>query len=296
MLKIKTIATTCAIGMAIATSSAIAVDKTQNINLISPWTNTGSSHALGQEQSRQLAEKGWNLTNGKGYQSAGNCLNAFNIIDNSEDPSIYIWENAYHSKTSGQPCYRDPIKESEFVALWYSWTEYMCRTDENLPRIDDATGTITVGVTPVNFFGEERKKVVEAMTDANVQLVRYENAPSVLAGAKIGEVDYVYGMYAPGSERTEGILTCSYNSSTASINGTDSISASFDDIDFSFIGIAYLVSHDLDQETINAFRDDWNETVESEEISSVFSSRSWSKPSAFDNMTTEEIHSLITNN
>lgn len=275
------------------TSQAESVDKSKNINLISPWTNTGSSHALGQKQSEMLAEKGWNLTNGRGYQSAGNCLNAFNVINNSDDPSIYIWEDAYHTKESGDPCYKDPIKESELVSLWYTWTEYMCRTDEDLPTIDNATGTVTLGVPPVYSFGEDELKLVEAMTNAEVKIVRYENIPSVLGGAKVGEVDYVYGMLAPNSERTKDVLSCSHNSSKATVNGTKSISESFDNIDYSYVGVAYLVSHDLDQNTINEFRKDWHETIENEEISSVFKSRSWVPPQAFSDMSRKEIYQMV---
>ena len=282
------------IASTVTTTAVLAeVSKPDNIRFISPWTNTGSSHAIGQKQSELLAEKGWVLNDGDGYQSLGNCLKALDIVEKSDEPVIYIWESMYHTDDKSYECYQEPVKQENVVSLWYSFTDYVCRADDDLLPVDQASGSIRVGVSAAYDFTEEKENILRNITDADVNLIRYENWPSILSAAKVGEVDYVWSGLAPG-EQTEGTLFCDYNTTGSEVLGTQSISDTFDNIDYEFSGVVYLVAKGLDQATIEEFKNDWYATIESDEISTIFERKSWISPSEHVGVESrEDIYQLI---
>lgn len=229
-----TIVATAMFTMTISSQAIAEVDKSQPIQFISHWSNTGGSHGVGKTVVDYLETQGWtNINNGQGYQSVGGCLNAINQRENADVPTFWLQANPVVEQPKDHPCYVDKIKADKFVAPFFGWTEFICRrSDLDLPPIDEATGTIKVATDLPEYFGEMEEEILRAMApNANIIIMRYTGSPGALKAIQAKEVEYVWSTLF--EERSEGALVCDYNTSNKDFRNTLSLKTAFPNLDIS---------------------------------------------------------------
>jgi hypothetical protein len=217
------------------TSQAVAeVDKSQPIQVLSPYDITGGTHGLGETIIDYLEKQGWtNINNGNGFQSTGGCANLINIREKSNGPVFWLQNTLEIKHPEDHPCYVDEVSEKDFVTLHGGWSDFICRRkDLNLPPIDKATGTVRIAVDVKERFGEVEEEILRAMApNANIILMRYGASGGALKALQAKEVQYTWSTLFDG-ERSENMLKCDYNTSDLVTRGTAPIKKAFPEIDF----------------------------------------------------------------
>jgi len=225
----------CASTITFSTNAMAEVDKSQPIQLVSSYSNTGGTHGLGNSIVDYLEDQGWtNINGGRGFQSAGGCANLLNIEQKASGPIFWLQDNPVLGQPEGHPCHVEEVKESEFVTQFAGWTDFICsRKDLDLPPIDEATGTVRIAVDTKEYFGETEEEILRAMApDANIILMRYGGSGGALQAVQAKEVQYTWSSLFDG-ERSEFSLNCDYNTSDQNLRGTVALQDAFPEIDFS---------------------------------------------------------------
>ena len=230
-----TTAVVCASTLALSNAAFAEVDKSQPIQLVSSYSNTGGMHGLGSTIVDYLEEQGWtNINGGRGFQSAGGCANLLNIVQRSDGPIFWLQDNPVLGHPEGHPCYVEEVKEEDFVTQITGWTDFICsRRDLDLPPIDEATGTVRIAVDTAEYFGDTEEEILRTIApNADIILMRYGGSGGALQAIQAKEVEYTWSTLFDG-ERSEFSLNCDYNTSDQNLRGTVALQDAFPEIDFS---------------------------------------------------------------
>jgi len=280
---IKKLIITCitAISIVIFTNASAQVNKEQNIMMTSPWGPDGGTHGFLEVVIAQLENRGWNINNGRGAISLGNCAKQKELVRTSDDPVVYLLHSALVRESVSKlndPCYLDLKIESNFVGFSFSWTSFISRVDENLPPIHEATGPIRVGVDPADQFTDEHMKALKELApNAMPILIRYHNTPQTVQGVKAGEVDYTWQPI--NEKRTDGLVITDYHVGDGKIEGVPRLIDVVPEINFTFSDWAGHFHSGLDEQTLEEFKNDYHDIItNNKKINNMFANRLLAPP------------------
>lgn len=253
---------------------ASPVDKDTKIEIITPFSNTGSTYNLIKHQEELLTEMGWNVE----FRAAGSCANGSNIIRNSNNPVVYIWDTDMLVKNNtNHPCYIERESPSQIIDIWYVFTDYLCRVGDTDIRLENATGSVTIGVNEKSAYPDSYHNALQETTDARLIPVHYRNSTKILNAAKVGEIDYILVSVGPNKNTSE-YITCDYNMSPNSVTTEVGKIESFSETlhsDFTMLGIMYAASQNMPDELMEEFREDWILTTRSEYVKNNAERKGW---------------------
>lgn len=257
--------------LSLTNQSLAEIDKSQPIQVISPYSMTGGTHGLGKTIVDYLETQGWNNINGgKGFQSTGGCANMLNVVENAEGPIFWLEDTVVLNHPEEHPCYVDAVEEKDFVTQFSGWTDFICsRKELDLPPIDEATGTVRIAVDFKEYFGDEEEALLRSIApNANIILMRYGASGGALKAIQAKEVEYTWSTLFDGP-RSEYKLKCDYNTSSQSIRGTTPLRDAFPEIDFSDARIAFKGANwnwfnakNASEELKESFAKDWTDAFE----------------------------------
>ena len=271
------------------------VDKDTKVDIITPFSNTGSTYNLLKHQEGLLTNKGWNVK----FRATGSCANGKNVIENSDNPVVYVWDEAMiPSDNTNHPCFMEKESPSQIVDIWYVYTDYLCRVGDNTTKLEDAKGRVTIGVNKKSVYPDSYHNELQAITQSKLIPIHYRNSTEILNAAKVGEVDYILTPQGPNKENSE-YISCDYNMTTSSISNEVGETQSFSDTfgsSFTNLGIMYAASQNMPPEMMEEFRKDWVSTTRSEYVKNAAERMGWAGSDKLSPTTLEEKVNYIHSN
>lgn len=214
-----------------------------NLNFIVAASDGGTTSGSSRIIANHLVDSGYNVN----YILAGNCTNAERIYKDSEDSTIVIWANAFHS--ANQPCNAPtPSKNNVMNVIFYA-PAYFC-TNPSIPDGLNSKKKIVVG------FNEEMPKgVQDAFTNynSNIKLIPYVNSGAIGKALVSGEINGTIsdqGLYF----ESNGLVECDYIAHPTATKNQKSLSeiTGADNMNYSFVAYAFTNNmNDIERKNLN---------------------------------------------
>lgn len=171
----------------------------------------------------------------------GSCVEATNIIKNTDKPVISIAETLYLSEN--HPCYL--MHEEYFITTIGMAGLYFCT---NIPNdeiaLEKFKGDIRVGHFNGEMFRIPINKILDNMSGSNSRTVPYRSTPDAIAAMKAGEVDFI--VTAQNNMAKNCFLTTGDTSDTVTYSVSDFYDGDFSDAFFTLA----IVGNNIDKEKI----------------------------------------------
>jgi len=233
-----------------------------NIKIVIPFSEGGGTATMSKFVVEYLENNGYSVD----LHIAGNPANARRIYENTDAPSIVVWENGYLADKGSVGDIGIPTKD-DFFNVWFWAPFYVCVK----PGHEDILNTeANVGVNPHPSFPNW---YLDSITSANPEInpVTYVNSGAIKTALVSGEIDIAI------SDRglqwdNDGIVDCVYNTSTEIASGLNPLGGDLGkDIGYSFIAYSFVVN--MNNTLKISLQEDFKSALRSEKVVNYFESR-----------------------
>lgn len=257
-MKFKTTLLSFLLLLVISTPSIANTD----IKIVIPFSEGGGTATMSKFVVEYLENNGYNVN----LHIAGNPANARRIYENTDVPSIVVWENGYLADKGSVGDIGAPTADN-FFNVWFWAPFYVCAK----PGYEDVLNAdANVGVNPHPSFPNW---LLEKLVSENPNLspVVYKNSGAIKTALVSGEINI--GINDRGLEwQNDGIADCKYNTSMEITNGTKPLGKEIGkNINYSFIAYSFVVN--MDQDLRISLQKDFKSALKSEKISRYFEGR-----------------------
>lgn len=233
-----------------------------DIKIVIPFSEGGGTATMSKFVVEYLENNGYNVN----LHIAGNPANARRIYENTDVPSIVVWENGYLADKGSVGDIGAPTTDN-FFNVWFWAPFYVCAK----PGYEDILNAdANVGVNPHPSFPNW---YLDSLVFANPNLnpVTYVNSGAIKTALVSGEIDIAI------SDRglewdNDGIASCVYNTSTEISSGLAPLGDEIGkDIGYSFIAYSFVVN--MDDELKYSLQENFKAALRSEKVVNYFESR-----------------------
>lgn len=233
-----------------------------DIKIVIPFSEGGGTATMSKLVVEYLENNGYNVN----LHIAGNPANARRIYENTDTPSIVVWENGYLAN-EGSVGDIGPPTPKNFFNVWFWAPFYVC----SKPGYDDILNVdANVGVNPHPSFPNW---YLDALLSVNPKLnpVTYVNSGAIKTALVSGEIDIAI------SDRglewdNDKIVNCIYNTSEEVLNDLTPLSEKLEkNVGYSFIAYSFVVNMNNDLKT--ALQQDFKDALRSKKVTDYFDSR-----------------------
>ena len=234
----------------------------KNIKIVIPFSEGGGTATMSKFVVEYLEKNGYDVN----LHIAGNPANARRIYENTDIPSIVVWENGFLADRGSVGDIGVPNKDN-FFNIWFWAPFYVCTK----PGYEDIlTVKANVGVNPHPSFPNW---YLDAITSANPEInpVTYVNSGAIKTALVSGEIDIAI------SDRglqwdNDGIVDCVYNTSTKIASELRPLGRDLEkDIGYSFIAYSFVVN--MDSSLKISLQEDFKSALRSKKVVDYFESR-----------------------
>jgi hypothetical protein len=161
----------------------------QVVNFQTGSSLTGGNTRLGKMAAESMQQHGVQVE----FKATGNCALTKKAWQQAKGPFMAIWSSTFNQPDSA--C-RVDFKLSEIVAVLYEFPMALCSLQEqNLADYKRPGSRHLIGV-PGNKFDYRLFKFIEDNHDIKHSFVNYRNVAETQAGAKSGEIQWVFASQA----------------------------------------------------------------------------------------------------